>query len=267
MCVQTSYTGGNYDRNSAMTSVVLAVSAVSQQDIFAGAASDGGSILILRGCQSNGGVWLFDGSLSTGAYTGTNVIAGLTGLNVGEGRFTLAPDGLTVVAALPTGYGVAVRRRASRTTTVFGAADTSEFVNVNAWATSNSAAIIGPVLSPDGLSLTFAATVTGANDGHYEVTRAQAGAAFSKPGTPMGGALVGYGSVSGISADRLTFFASNPFATDSFVRTSLTAALVKQTTKQMAAFRVMPLDAGCHRLIGTGTPGGCAGEEVFIISE
>jgi cysteine-rich repeat protein len=269
-CPQTSYPNGNWDRTNAMSTVLTSVSMTGIQDLLAGAAIDGGTLLVMRGsCGSTGPIWLFDGSIATGAYTGVDVTAGLSGLNLSEARFSMAPDGLTVLSALPGAgaYGVALRKRASRATTTFGAVQTAEFANVNSWAAAKSAAIILPALSPDGLSLFFTATVAGAADTHYEVTRAQAGGVFDTPGAPIGGNLIGWGAITASSADRLTVYADKNYRTDSFVRASLTAPFVKQTTTQIQAIRVYPADAGCHKLVGNSQPGGCLNEDIYVMSD
>jgi hypothetical protein len=264
--MQAAYPTGDYNIGNLDQTIVLSVSSSGSQDIFAGISSDGNTILVqhFQGADA----WLFDGTYSNLGYTGNDVASQLSGLQIAEARLSLAPDGLGVVGVLAADFGFGIQRRASRSVTVFGSVETTEFQSVNSWATTNSASLSSPILSADGLSLFFLADlVDTVNDGEYEVTRTQIGDAFGAPSSaPFGGDITGY-TVTGVSSDRLTVFASYNWATDVFLRPDLNSAFIKRTTTPIDGFRMMPVDADCHQIIGTGTPGGAQSEEVYIRSD
>jgi hypothetical protein len=246
---------------------VLAVSADGAQDILMGASLDGDAVLVMRGgCASSGPVWLYDGSFATKTYTGVDVSSQLTGLNIFEARFALVPDGLSVVGVLSGAVrGFGSRTRASRGTTSFGPLVTSDFAAVNAFV-STFVEIRGPYLSFDGLSLFFRGRTTddasnGSEDKNYEARRATNSVPFEAPAVVAGD--IGLYDIVSLSSDRLTAFSVRNWGTDVFIRPSLDATFVKQSTAALTAFRSFPIGENCTQIMANSTIAGCPLEEVY----
>lgn len=260
---------GDWDRSSPTSTVLTDVSTANVQNILAGASSDGNTILVQRGCGSDGSLWLYDGDLETRNYTGTDITNAVADLDLREGRITLAPDGLTLVANRLDTRGFQAKRRRDRRSTEFVNADVIAFVHVNDWALKSASEVWSPVLSQDGLSFFFIAHLT--DDPvtllHYEVTRARSDESFSRPDQLVPGMGVDQSHIWGVSADRLTLFAGHAvsWVTVVLVRPRLGAPF-EVLDPPIPSIRTVPLGDGCDRLLGNATTAGCGNEEVLVLS-
>jgi hypothetical protein len=125
------------------------------------------------------------------------------------------------------------------------------------------------VIAADGLVLYYRvvdwrapAGDHGPLDGVYMSTRSDVHAPFA-PGKRVPGRARSYEVVSGVSADGLSLFMTSEFATHVLVRTSTSEPWGDpgpgMNPAMLPGWRSIPVE-GCHRIITTWTPGGCAAE-------
>jgi hypothetical protein len=263
VCRPATY-GGDYLRQSATSTVLADVGVFGVQNILSGASSDGNVIMEQRWCGGDGSTWLYDGDLATRKYTGTDITSELSDIGIGEGHRYLAPDGLTIVATRLDGPGFTARRRASRSSTSFSAADASAFTNVNDWVASSNADVAYPTISFDGLALYFTwATPGNVRWPTYEVRRARLDLPFERPSAPV---LDGsdYTQVSA-APDPWTIFIQRGWGVAVLVRPWPGAAF-EQLELIPNLIRAVPVEASCGIVLANASPGGCMWEEVFVVS-
>jgi len=252
---------------------VAGVNIVGKQSALLGASESGGSVLYLEAtttCVSGGAsVVIADEAVAgTPPYVLQTIdtLASLAGFQRTEETMTLTASGLEVI-----GVGTGGRRLLASTRTAvgmidFSAAAVGPFAFVNASIPPSPASLSWPVISRDGLELTF--TVAGATDtmlnGIYDSVRATTNTTFPAA-TRVTGAVQTFAAITGLSSDRMTAFVTMGFAsgTEILTRASLSDAFVVPPTSMppFQAIRIVPIE-GCARLIGTSQPGGCQNEAI-----
>lgn len=98
LCQHTVYSS-DAARQTLTSTVLQTVAVDGVQDLLFGASGAGESILVAHACGGDGSVWMYEGALD-GDYTGSALTEGLNGIDFREGRFSFAPDGLSVVGVL-----------------------------------------------------------------------------------------------------------------------------------------------------------------------
>lgn len=123
------------------------------------------------------------------------------------------------------------------------------------------------MLSADGLAFYYKIEHSGdaRRDGIYESVRGSTSEPFPV-GARMPELVQAWGSVTGISTDRLTLYVTRDFGTWLLTRASTSAPFEERAgvARPMSAYRVAPID-GC-RLVGTCEPGGCWREDICVWS-
>ena len=208
--------------------------------------------------------WLYDGTFTPESYYGVEITADVTsaGFDLNDGQLlTLTPDGLTIVGRTPAGVLQSVTRSA-RSPTAFDFAPPTA-----AWfATINFVGVIRDVaISNDSLFLFF--VVQGSPSELWQAVRSGPAEAFGSPQKLAGTATdqVNDGTfeaVTGAGAGGHTVYITKNFATYVFTRDQTTDPLALQNgASPFAVWYAHPI-FGCERLLGTMSPGGCAGEGI-----
>lgn len=247
---------------------ISSVSQTSVQDAITGCTPAGSSLLVQRGTPCGPVFSLFVADSSAPLTYSTAAVPTGSALSTmrasSEGAITLTPDGRTIIGVSTDGLSLLASTRTGPGTSDFGVPSASEFA---ALSLTTSGQLSSPVLSADGLDLYYTVSATGdpAKDGIYEAVRASTGVAFPA-GTRMPAAIQAYGSVTGVSSDRMTLFLTASFQTFVFTRLSVTQPYTNPNgaapPPTVPGFRTAPMAADCSALIGTCTPGGCGNEDV-----
>jgi hypothetical protein len=229
-----------------------------------GATPNGSSILVQR--ASSVGVcgvttfWIYDGTLSPQAYTGTDITSAITtaAFDATEGQhLTLTPDGLTIIGRKSNGVLQSVTR--TSTSLPFGSPTSTPFDGINA-AFVNMVPADQVAISTDSRHLFFSRGTT-----FYESTRPDASSAFGSAAALTGDvATGGYDFITG-AGDR-TLLATKNYHTIVLRRDTLSDPFVAvNDASPLAIWYAHPLN-GCASLLGTMSAGGCTNEGVGTLT-
>jgi hypothetical protein len=249
-----------------------AASTPNGQDIYAGGTLDLSSTLVQRGVCSTGLSVLVVDELppGSGSYQ-TLAVPLVPGVDMSHEEYvTMEVDGLTLIAATSDARSFRTLRRSGPGKVDFGAPAAAEFVNVVA---TGSQLVWAPAISADGLAFyyTVVSSPGAATDGIYESVRASTTQPFPA-GTRLPAEIQKVAQfVNGISPDKLILFvelfdsALGGFATVLFSRASVADPFTNPNApnppSRVPGLRTRPL-AGCKKLAGTCSTGGCTGEDV-----
>ncbi|MFT3696078.1 MAG: hypothetical protein QM831_23270 [Kofleriaceae bacterium] len=242
-------------------SLVTSLNDNAKQDAVLAISGDSKTVLTQRSSGTCGGFQLIIADSNGTALVPQSLAQNtmLQGMRITqEATLTLTPDGLTIIGVSTDGHSFLSSTRAAFGGTVFAAATGTDFANLSV---TGNAVLGSPVISADGLEFFY--DVLG--DGIYESVRASKNVPFPA-GTKMPADIQTYGSVSGISSDRMTLFlGTNTFSTVVFTRKSVKEAFSNPNAPGNPptgpGFRTRP-SGDCQMVIATSTPGGCQAEEV-----
>jgi hypothetical protein len=252
--------------------VFQAASTPGLQDIYAGGALDLSSTLVQHGVCSTGlSVYVVDELPPGSGVYQTLPVPPVPGVDMSfEERVTMEVDGLTLIATSSDTRAFLTLRRSAPGRVDFGAPEAADFVDI---AVAGAQSVWAPAISADGLAFyyTVMSSPSAATDGIYESVRASTSLPFPA-GTRMPAEIQSVAQyVNGISPDKLFLFvelrdsAYGGYATVVFSRAGVADPFTNPNAPnpppRVPGLRSRPL-AGCTKLAGTCSPGGCTGEDV-----
>ena len=249
----------------------------SVEDSIGAATPDARTILYVK-TDSTGGCGLYhlvvadEVAPGSGTYTQRDAFATFNTLGLWNGQdgYAITADGLTVVTLSADRKTIVTTTRSAINMIDFGTAMPTWFANFSALTMNTTKVFVGPVLSADGLEFWVSTydTSTGAMLPHYSV-RTEPTSVFPAP-TPAYAPITNYPAVEGISADRLTLIVFDNFTGRVLTRNSTSAQFTNPNAPalppQLPAWDQKPL-AGCNRMVAMTSPGGCANEDVVLLTK
>lgn len=255
---------------------LTALSRAGAEDTIAAATPDGQTIAILQTampatCGAFHLVLADEVTPGSGTYMLHDATAALQALQLFTGRdgFAITTDGLTLVAHTSDGKRWSATTRSARHMVDFAAASEESFAQINAQIASTPGTFRAPVLSADGLELFYKVESSDvAERGIYASVREATSAPFP-PGTKQPSPVGDYEYPTGLSSDRLTLFVFDNFTGRVLQRTSTSAPFTNPNAPaappQIAGWDHKPL-ADCSKLVAMTSPGGCAGEDLILLT-
>jgi hypothetical protein len=151
----------------------------------------------------------------------------------------------------------------------FGTASDADFVNINQQTMGNSDVFRSPTLSADGLEFWYSVLRTGAPEVPYYSVRTSTSVPFPAP-TAAPAPVSTSTTPSGISADRLALFIwDGSFQGKVFTRASTSDPFTNPNAPAapptLTGWAQRPI-ANCTKLVGMTSTGGCANEDVIVLT-
>jgi hypothetical protein len=243
-----------------------------------GAATPDASVILYVKTESTTGCGLYhlvvadEVSPGSGTYTQQDAFASFNTLGMynGQDGYSITPNGLTIITMTADRKTLVKTTRSAKNMIDFSVADPAWFANFGALTLSNNKIFVGPTLSPDGLE--FWVTTYDQQSGAYAIhfsVRADATAIFPAP-TPAYAPVSTYPSVEGISADRLALIVFDNYSGRVLTRNSTSGQFTNPNAPgappQLPAWDQKPL-AGCTKMVAMTSPGGCANEDVVLLTK
>jgi hypothetical protein len=266
----------NYTR-----STITAFSQTNIEDSIGGATWDGRVVLYVKTvggvCQNFRLIMADELTPGSGSYTQTDATTNFQtlGLLVGQEAYAAMADGLTLVAMTTNRKQLVTTTRSALGAVDFGAPSTAIFDPINATVSATGTAVFtSPTISKDGLEFFY--TLSGytggdvAKNGVYNSVRSSTSAPFPA-GTKMPAPLNegSYGSVTGVSSDRLAVFVFWGYTSRVLTRRSTSAPFTNPNAPgdppSLEGWSHKALD-DCSKLIGMYSPGGCQNEDVILLT-
>lgn len=204
----------------------------------------------------------------SGTYTQTDISTNLTALGLinAQEQYTITADGLTIITVTTDSKTMKSTTRSAIGMTDWGAASGTDFAAISAQTSGNSKTISAPVISADGLELWYTLSDTAAVI--YSSVRSSTSVPFPA-GTAAPAPVSGYPHVHGISHDRLTLIVFDGYSGRVFTRKSTSASFTNPNAPAAApllpGWDHKPL-ADCSKMIAMYSPGGCANEDVVVLT-
>jgi len=251
------------------------MSRTSIEDSIGGATPDGQVILYVltdaatAACQAYHLVVADEVTVGSGTYTQRDVSTtfGTLGLFVGQDGYTITSDGLTIVTTTTNRKSLKSTKRSAINAVDWGTASDADFVNINMQTVSNTKVIYSPTLSADGLEFWYS-LADSAGTVPYVSVRDSTTAPFPA-GTAAPAPVSTYPLVAGISSDRLAIFVFDNFSGRLLTRNTTSAMFTNPNAPaappQIPGWAHKPL-ASCAKIVAMYSPGGCANEDVVVIT-
>jgi hypothetical protein len=206
----------------------------------------------------------------SGTYTQRDVSTTFTGLGLfnGQDGYSITADGLTIVSMTSDRKAFKTTKRSAINMVDFAAASDADFVNINMQSMGNSGVFRSPTLSADGLEFWYSFLINNTEVPYFSV-RTSTSVPFPA-GTAAPAPVSTAATPSGISADRLALFIwDGSFSGKIFTRKSTSDPFTNPNAP--AAPPVFPgwahrPIANCAKLVGMTSPGGCANEDVIVLT-
>lgn len=239
------------------------------------AATPDGKVIVYSQSQATCGAFaviladeITTGSMSYVSRDITSVLSGAS-LYTGQEGHTITSDGLTLITRSSDSKRLLATTRSALNMTDFGTPSDTHFVAINAQVAGNAGTFFAPVISSDGLELVYSITGVDANvNGIYDSVRATPNVPFPA-GTKMPEPAQQYPFATALSSDRLALFLFSNFTGRVLTRTSTSRPFVNPNVTgeppALANWQHKPL-AGCTKLVAMASPGGCANEDVVIMT-
>jgi hypothetical protein len=246
------------------------------EDSIGGATPDAQVILYVQtagttGCGNYHLVVADEVTPGSGTYTQRDVSATFTtlGLFNGQDGYTITADGLTIVAMTADRKAFKATKRSAINMVDFGTASDADFVNINQQTMGNSDVFRSPTLSADGLEFWYSVLRTGAPEVPYYSVRTSTSVPFPAP-TAAPAPVSTSTTPSGISADRLALFIwDGSFQGKVFTRASTSDPFTNPNAPAapptLTGWAQRPI-ANCTKLVGMTSTGGCANEDVIVLT-
>lgn len=190
-------------------------------------------------------------------------------LFAGQEGFAITADGLTLVARSANSKRMLATTRSARQKVDFATPTDEDFVNINMQVASTPGTFRAPVLSADRLEIFYRVESSDtAERGIYASVRSSTSSPFPA-GTKQPSPVGDYEFPTGLSSDRLTLFLFDNFTGRVLQRVSTSGPFINPSAPapppQVAGWEHKPL-ADCSKLLAITTPGGCAGEDVSLLT-
>jgi hypothetical protein len=214
-----------------------------------------------------------------GTYTQLDATSNFTasGLWTGQEEYAITADGLTIITVTANRKQLVAVKRSAVGVIDFGAPSTTDFAAINATLpTAEAGVFFSPVLSADGLEFFY--TIIGypsgdAKNGVFQSVRSSTSVPFPAPvkmPAPINDPTdTGQGQLSAISSDRLAVFVFYNYGNRVFTRTSTSGQFTNPNGSSppplIPGWDHKPL-ADCSKLVGMYSPGGCANEDVVLMT-
>lgn len=207
----------------------------------------------------------------SGTYTqhdATTVLQNLQ-LNTGQDGHAITADGLTLIARSTDRKRWLATTRSAKQMLDFAAGDDTDFAQINAQIEGTAATFRAPVISADGLEFVYKIeSGDAAQQGVYIAVRDTVSVPFPA-GTKQVSPVADYEFPTGISSDRLALFMFDNFSGRVLTRTSTSQPFANPNAPapppQLSAWQHKPL-ADCKKLVAMTSPGGCAAEDVVLLT-
>jgi hypothetical protein len=210
-------------------------------------------------------------SPGSGTYTQRDVSTTFTNLGLynGQDGYSISADGLTIVSMTADRKAFKTTKRSAINMTDFGAASDADFVNINMQTMGNSSVFRSPTLSADGLEFWYSLLTTGVPEVPYFSVRTSTSVPFPAP-TAAPAPVSTSATPSGISVDRLALFIwDGSFSGKIFTRKSTSDPFTNPNAPAappaFPGWAHRPI-ANCTKLVGMTSPGGCANEDVIVLT-
>lgn len=258
------------------STALSAFSRAGAEDGIAAATPDGQTIAILQTatpatCGAFHVVLADEVTPGSGTYMLHDATAALQTLQLftGQEGYAVTADGLTLVARSTDGKRWSATTRSARHEVDFTAASQASFAQINAQIASTAGTFRAPVLSADGLELFYKVESSDlAERGIYASVRESTSLPFP-PGTKQPSPVSDYEFPTGLSSDRLTLFVFDSFTGRVLQRASTSARFTNPNAPapppQLAGWDHKPV-ADCSKLVAMTSPGGCAGEDLILLT-
>ncbi len=256
------------------TTTLTAFSRVSIEDSLASATPDGQVILYVPSASGCGAFQLVvadETAPGSGTYTQRDVTTAFQGmsLSTGQDSHAISADGLTIIARQADSKGFLSTKRSAINLIDFGTPSAVDFDAINAQVASNAGGLSGPVMSADGLQFVYSIfNVDATTDGIYSTVRTSTLVPFPA-GTKMPPPVSDYSLATALSSDRLTLFVFYNFQGRVLTRLSTTQPFINPNAPAdpptLAGWQHKPL-AACTKLLAMTSPGGCANEDVVLLT-
>ena len=248
------------------------------EDSIGGATPDGRTILYIKtegtsGCGNYHLVVADEIAPGSGTYTQRDVYSSFVALGLWNGQdgHGITADGLTIISKSADGKKLMSTTRSAINAIDFAAASETDFAQINGQLVGTSGTFFVPTISADGLELFF--TILGADattDGIYSSVRTSTTVPFPA-GTKLPPPVSDYHFATGVSSDRLTLFVlgNSTYANRILSRKSTSQPFINPNAPAappvLGGWQHKPL-ADCSKLIAMTSPGGCANEDVVLLT-
>jgi hypothetical protein len=258
------------------SSALAALSRAAAEDSIGAATPDGQTIVILQTespatCGSFHVMFADEVTPGSGTYMLYDATAALQALRLftGQQGFAITADGLTLIARSTDGKRWSATARSARHQIDFAAASETQFAQLNAQLATTAGTFRAPVLSADGLELVYKVESSDlAERGIYSSVRESVSVPFP-PGSKHPSPISDYEFPTGLSSDRLTLFVFESFSGRVFQRASTSGEFTNPNAPapppQLPGWSHTPL-ADCSKLIAMTSPGGCAAEDIVLLT-
>jgi hypothetical protein len=245
------------------------------EDSIGGATPDGQVILYVQtntttGCGAYHLIVADEVTPGSGTYTQRDVFTTFTSLGLfnGQDGYSITADGLTIVAMTSDRKAFKTTKRSAINMVDFGTASDADFVNINATTVGNNGIFRSPTLSADGLEFWYSLLNSNGEAPYFSV-RASTSVPFPAP-TVAPAPVSSSATPSGISADRLALFIwDGSFQGKIFTRKSTSDPFSNPNGSNppptFPGWAHRPI-SNCAKLVGMSSPGGCANEDVNILT-
>jgi hypothetical protein len=243
------------------------------EDSIGGATPDAQVVLYVQtigtsGCGNYHLIIADEVTAGSGTYTQrdvANTIATL-GLFNGQDGYSISADGLTLIAMTTDRKAFKSTKRSAINAVDFATASDADFVNIN-MQTATAGVFRSPTLSADGLEFWYS-YLNGPEVPYYSV-RTSTSVPFPAP-TAAPAPVSTSATPSGISADRLALFIwDGSFSGKIFTRKSTSDPFTNPNAPAappaFPGWAHRPI-ANCTKLVGMTSPGGCANEDVIVLT-
>lgn len=241
-----------------------------------GAATPDGSTLIYIPSGATCGAFrtVIADETTPGTYTQQDITMLLSdaGVYTGQDGHTLTTDGLTLIARDAGSTRWLALTRSAKGQIDFGSPSATTFDAINAQlaALGGTRSFAAPVISADGLQFLYSISNPSDPQGFeiYSSVRTSTSMPFP-PGTPLAAPIDEYSIATALSSDRLTLFVFFGFQGRVFTRNSTTAEFSNPNAP--ADPPLLPnwqhkVFADCSKMVATASPGGCANEDVVVMT-
>jgi hypothetical protein len=258
------------------TAPVPEMSRPNIEDSIGGATPDGQVILYVltptgNQCQAFQLVVADETTPGSGTYTQRNVSAAFTtlGLFNGQDSYAITADGLTIIAPSTDRKRLLTTKRSAINMVDFATPSTAWFDNINPSTMNTTKVFRSPTLSADGLELWYSLYDPGPNT-HDKFFSVRTSPTEPFPaGTPASAPITSYPLVAGISSDRLALFVFDNFTGRVLTRKSTSHPFSNQNAPaappQIPGWAHRPLES-CAKILAMTSPGGCANEDVILLT-